>query len=124
MVTIQILHKPLLGYGISVYINYCFNRHLFKAAKIVSGKQIGYRYKSHTYFIIKSFFLSFNQMYKRFKVILMTLLFLLEAILITTTFSEIIIVCLVSSTQPLINRLNVSKTKFMITCSKNNQRAY
>lgn len=54
MVTIQILHKPLLGYGISVYINYYFNRHLFKAAKIVSGKQIGYRYKSHTYFIIKS----------------------------------------------------------------------
>ncbi|WP_236562960.1 hypothetical protein [Streptococcus halichoeri] len=64
MITIQILHRSLLGYGIRAYIDYYFKRHPIKAAKIVSSKHINYKYKSNIYFIIKSFFMTSNQMYK------------------------------------------------------------
>lgn len=71
MVTIQVLHRSLLGYGIGVYINYYFKRHLFKTAKIISSGHINYKYKSHTYFIIKSLFLTSSQMYDYLKEIRM-----------------------------------------------------
>ncbi|MFX3948123.1 hypothetical protein ACJBW9_01225 [Streptococcus suis] len=60
MVIIQILHRSLLGYVLSIYIKYYLKKYLFKI-KIVSGKHLKYKYRVHTYFIIKSSFLKSEQ---------------------------------------------------------------
>ena len=51
MKTIQILHYSLFGYILSLYLKYYFFK---KNTKILQGHKINYKYKSSTYFIIKS----------------------------------------------------------------------
>ena len=51
MNTIQILHYSLFGYILSLYLKYYFFK---KNTKILQGHKINYKYKSSTYFIIKS----------------------------------------------------------------------
>ena len=51
MKVIQILHYSLFGYILSLYLKYYFFK---KNTKILQGHQINYKYKSSTYFIIKS----------------------------------------------------------------------
>ena len=54
MKTIQILHYSLFGYILSLYLKYYFFKKTFKNTKILQGNKINYKYKSSTYFIIKS----------------------------------------------------------------------
>lgn len=54
MNTIQILHYSLFGYILSLYLKYYFLKKTFKNTKILQGHKINYKYKSSTYFIIKS----------------------------------------------------------------------
>ena len=51
MKAIQILHYSLFGYILSLYLKYYFFK---KNTKILQGYKINYKYKSSTYFIIKS----------------------------------------------------------------------
>ena len=51
MKAIQILHYSLFGYILSLYLKYYFFK---KNTKILQGHKINYKYKSSTYFIIKS----------------------------------------------------------------------
>lgn len=54
MKEIQILHYSLFGYILSLYLKYYFFKKTFKNTKILRGHKINYKYKSSTYFIIKS----------------------------------------------------------------------
>lgn len=56
MKAIQILHYSLFGYILSLYLKYYFFKKIktFKNTKILQGHKINYKYKSSTYFIIKS----------------------------------------------------------------------
>ena len=54
MKAIQILHYSLFGYILSLYLKYYFLKKTFKNTKILQGHKINYKYKSYTYFIIKS----------------------------------------------------------------------
>ena len=54
MKEIQILHYSLFGYILSLYLKYYFLKKTFKNTKILQGHKINYKYKSSTYFIIKS----------------------------------------------------------------------
>lgn len=54
MKEIQILHYSLFGYILSLYLKYYFLKKTFKNTKILLGHKINYKYKSSTYFIIKS----------------------------------------------------------------------
>ena len=54
MKAIQILHYSLFGYILSLYLKYYFLKKTFKNTKILQGHKINYKYKSSTYFIIKS----------------------------------------------------------------------
>ena len=54
MKAIQILHYSLFGYILSLYLKYYFFKKTFKNTKILQGNKINYKYKSSTYFIIKS----------------------------------------------------------------------
>lgn len=54
MKAIQILHYSLFGYILSLYLKYYFLKKTFKNTKILLGHKINYKYKSSTYFIIKS----------------------------------------------------------------------
>lgn len=54
MKAIQILHSSLFGYILSLYLKYYFLKKTFKNTKILQGYKINYKYKSSTYFIIKS----------------------------------------------------------------------
>ena len=54
MKTIQILHYSLFGYILSLYLKYYFFKKTFKNTKILQGHKINCKYKSSTYFIIKS----------------------------------------------------------------------
>ena len=54
MKAIQILHSSLFGYILSLYLKYYFFKKTFKNTKILQGNKINYKYKSSTYFIIKS----------------------------------------------------------------------
>ena len=54
MKAIQILHSSLFGYILSLYLKYYFLKKTFKNTKILQGHKINYKYKSSTYFIIKS----------------------------------------------------------------------
>lgn len=54
MKAIQILHYSLFGYILSLYLKYYFFNKTFKNAKILQGHKINHKYKSSTYFIIKS----------------------------------------------------------------------
>ena len=51
MKAIQILHYSLFGYILSLYLKYYFFK---RNTKILQGHKINYKYKSSTYFIIKS----------------------------------------------------------------------
>ena len=54
MKVFQILHYSLFGYILSLYLKYYFFKKTFKNTKILQGNKINYKYKSSTYFIIKS----------------------------------------------------------------------
>jgi len=54
MKAIQILHYSLFGYILSLYLKYYFFNKTFKNTKILQGHKINLKYKSSTYFIIKS----------------------------------------------------------------------
>ena len=56
MKVFQILHYSLFGYILSLYLKYYFFKKIktFKNTKILQGHKINYKYKSSTYFIIKS----------------------------------------------------------------------
>ena len=54
MKAIQILHYSLFGYILSLYLKYYFLKKTFKNTKNLQGHKINYKYKSSTYFIIKS----------------------------------------------------------------------
>lgn len=54
MKAIQILHYSLFGCILSLYLKYYFFNKTFKNTKILQGHKINYKYKSYTYFIIKS----------------------------------------------------------------------
>ena len=54
MKAIQILHYSLFGYILSLYLKYYFLKKTFKNTKILQEHKINYKYKSSTYFIIKS----------------------------------------------------------------------
>ena len=54
MKVIQILHYSLFSYILSLYLKYYFFKKTFKNTKILQGHKINYKYKSSTYFIIKS----------------------------------------------------------------------
>lgn len=54
MKAIQILHYSLFGYILSLYLKYYFFNKTFKNTKILQGHKINHKYKSSTYFIIKS----------------------------------------------------------------------
>ena len=54
MKAIQILHSSLFGYILSLYLKYYFLKKTFKNTKILQWHKINYKYKSSTYFIIKS----------------------------------------------------------------------
>ena len=62
MKAIQILHSSLFGYILSLYLKYYFLKKTFKNTKILQGYKINYKYKSSTYFIIKSGFLTSKKM--------------------------------------------------------------
>lgn len=62
MKAIQILHYSLFGYILSLYLKYYFLKKTFKNTKILQGYKINYKYKSSTYFIIKSGFLTSKKM--------------------------------------------------------------
>ncbi len=55
MIVIQVLHRSLLGYMISIYINYYLKRYFLKT-QIISGKNLDYKYKCQVYFIINHTF--------------------------------------------------------------------
>lgn len=54
MKSIQILHSSLFGYILSLYLKYYFLKKIVKNTKILQGHKINHKYKSSTYFIIKS----------------------------------------------------------------------
>lgn len=61
MIVIQILHRSLLGYMISIYINYYLKRYFLKT-QIISGKNLDYKYKCQVYFIINHTFLNLSKL--------------------------------------------------------------
>lgn len=63
MKSIQILHHSLLGYILSLYLNYYFKKNITKKTKILQRQKINYKLKSSVYFIIKSRFLKSENMY-------------------------------------------------------------
>ncbi|MFA9493789.1 hypothetical protein [Streptococcus sp. E17BB] len=62
MKSIQILHYSLFGYILYLYLNYYFLRKTVRNTNILQGHKINYNYKSSTYFIIKSKFLTVEKM--------------------------------------------------------------
>ena len=102
MKAIQILHYSLFGYILSLYLKYYFFKKTFKNTKILQGHKINYKYKSSTYFIIKSGSLTSKKM----KLYLKSIQFSSknqklssQAVrLIMTSFTETTIVCLVLQT--------------------------
>ncbi len=53
-------HIILIGYMISIYINYYLKRYFLKT-QIISGKNLDYKYKCQVYFIINHTFLNLSK---------------------------------------------------------------